>query len=257
VTDILITSFIIVLLIFVRILSAFIAAPVYGHSSIPSVAKIFISFVIAYIIFSAVDTSSIIIEFNVWWFLINILKEVVTGLIIGFSLNLIFYGFNFAGTFIGFDMGLAMAQVLNPVEETTGNVIGQIIYFLALMIFFMIDGHHYLIRALTYSFTIVPLGSYSLTGEVYELLVKYSFAVFVIAVKISAPILVSFFLVHIAEGILAKVIPQMQVFFVTQPLKIGIGFILLIMVIPIYFYVIKNLLGQFEYKLYTLVRAMG
>ena len=74
---------------------------------------------------------------------------------------------------------------------------------------------------------------------------------------LSKSILVSFFLIHIAEGILARMIPQMQVFFVTQPLKIGIGLVLLATLVPVYFYVIKNLLQDFENKLYTLVRTMG
>jgi flagellar biosynthetic protein FliR len=85
---------------------------------------------------------------------------------------------------------------------------------------------------------------------------KYAVSVFVIAIKIAAPVLVSFFLIHIAEGIVARVIPQMQVFFVTQPLKIGLGFAMLAMVIPTYVYVIKSLLRSYEESLYQLIKAM-
>ncbi len=255
--NILVTDFVLVLLIFIRILSAFLSAPIFGHASIPSQVKVFLSFVIAYIIFSITSPANIAVDFNVWWLFFMAIKEMVVGLIIGFSINLVFYGFNFAGTFIGFDMGLAMAQVMNPIEETDGNVIGEIIYFLALMIFFIINGHQYVIRALAFSFQVVPLGEFQLNESLFNLIVNYSGMVFVIAVKIAAPILVSFFLIHIAEGILARMIPQMQVFFVTQPLKIGIGLVLLATLVPVYFYVIKNLLQDFENKLYTLVRTMG
>lgn len=255
--EILVTDFVLILLIFIRVLSAVVATPIYSHISIPSQVKIFISFIIAFIIFSISNPANIAVDFNVWWLFSMAIKEVAIGLIIGFTLNLVFYGFNFAGTFIGFDMGLAMAQVMNPMEETNGNVIGQVIYFLALMIFFIIDGHQYVLRALAFSFKIIPLGELSLKEGLFNLLIKYSAAVFVISVKIAAPILVSFFLIHIAEGILARMIPQMQVFFVTQPLKIGIGFVLLGTILPVYFYVIKNLLEDFENKLYTLVRAMA
>jgi len=152
---------------------------------------------------------------------------------------------------------LAMAQVMNPVEETNGNVIGEVIYFLALMIFFIINGHQYVIRALAFSFQIIPIGEFKASEQLFNLIIKYSSMVFIISIKIAAPILVSFFLIHIAEGILARMIPQMQVFFVTQPLKIGIGFLLLITILPVYFYVIKNLLQDFEDKLYVLVQAMS
>ncbi len=255
--EILVTDFTLILLIFVRITSAFTVTPIFSHEGIPGQVKVFIAFIIAFIIFSITSPANIAIEFNAWWLLGTALKEILAGLIIGFSLNLIFYGINFAGTFIGFDMGLAMAQVMNPIEKTNGNVIGQIIYFLALMIFFMIDGHHYVIRALAFSFEIIPIGEFKGNEVLFELMISLSASVFVIAVKIASPILVSFFLVHIAEGILAKMIPQMQVFFVTQPLKIGVGLILLGSVLPVYFYVIKNLLEDFENKLYTLVRAMS
>lgn len=255
--EILVTDFTLLLLIFVRISSAFVATPIYSHSSIPGQVKVFISFIIAFVVFSISDSSSIAVDFNVWWLFSMAIKEIVVGLIIGFTLNLVFFGFSFAGTFIGFDMGLAMAQVMNPVEKTSGNVIGQVIYFMALMIFFMMNGHQYVIRALTFSFQLIPLGEFKATEALFTIMIKYSSAVFIIAVKIASPILVSFFLVHVAEGILAKMIPQMQVFFVTQPLKIGIGFLLLMAILPIYFYTIKNLLGEFENKLYTLVRAMS
>lgn len=255
--EILVTDFTLILLIFIRITSAFVATPIYSHESIPSQVKIFISFIIAFIVFSISDSASIAVDFNVWWLLGMAIKEMIVGLIIGFTLNLVFYGFSFAGTFIGFDMGLAMAQVMNPIEKTSGNVIGQVIYFLALMIFFMIDGHQYVIRALAYSFQVIPLGEFQANEALFALMIQYSAAVFIIAVKIASPILVSFFLIHIAEGILAKMIPQMQVFFVTQPLKIGIGFLLLMAILPVYFYTIKNLLLEFENKLYTLVKAMS
>ncbi len=255
--EILVTDFVLILLIFIRILSAFVATPIYSHESIPAQVKVFLSFIIAFIIFSITSPANIAIEFNPWWIFSMAIKEIVIGLIIGFSINLVFYGFNFAGTFIGFDMGLAMAQVMNPVEKTNGNVIGQIIYFLALMIFFILNGHQYILRALTFSFKVIPLGNLTFNESLFNLLIKYSASVFIIAVKIAAPVLVSFFLIHIAEGILARMIPQMQVFFVTQPLKIGIGFLLLASILPVYFYVIKNLLEEFENKLYTLVRAMA
>jgi len=255
--NILVTDFVLVFLIFIRIISAFATTPVYSHASIPSQVKVFLSIIIAYIIFSITSPAKIAVDFNVWWLFAMAIKEIIVGLIIGFSLNLVFYGFNFAGTFIGFDMGLAMAQVLNPVEETNGNVIGEIIYFLALMIFFIIDGHQYIIRALTFSFQIIPIGEFKASEELFNLIIKYSSMVFIISIKIAAPILVSFFLIHIAEGILSRMIPQMQVFFVTQPLKIGIGFLLLVTILPVYFYVIKNLLQDFEDKLYVLVQAMS
>ncbi len=254
---ILIFDFIIVLLIFLRILAAFLAAPIFNNAAIPALAKIFLAFVIAYIIFLVRDNSAVKVETSLSWLFINASKEIITGLLIGYSLNLAFYGFSYAGSLIGFDMELSMAQALNPLDNTNTNIIGEVIYMGAILIFFLINGHHYLIRALSYSFTVIPLGKYSISKPVYDLIIKYSAAVFIIAVKISAPFLISFFLINVAEGIIARVIPQMQVFFVVQPLKITIGFVLLIMTTPLMMFAIKNLLKSFEDNLFILVKAMG
>jgi flagellar biosynthetic protein FliR len=255
-STILVTDFVILLLIFVRILSAFIAAPLFSHNAVPAISKIFIAFVVAYVIFSMTDTSKINVEFGTWFLVSNVVKEAIIGLIIGYALNMVFFGISFAGSLIGFDIGLSAAQLLNPFEETQNNVVGEVIYFMAMLIFLLINGHHYLIRALHSSFSLVPLGTYVIEKPILDILMKYAVSVFVIAIKIAAPVLVSFFLIHIAEGIVARVIPQMQVFFVTQPLKIGLGFAMLAMVIPTYVYVIKSLLRSYEESLYQLIKAM-
>lgn len=256
-SNILISDFIIVMLIFVRIISAFSAAPIYNHQAIPAVVKVFISLVISYIIFLSANSPKIQVEINLIWIAVNVLKEVISGLIIGFSINMIFYAVSFAGSLIGFDIGLSMSQVFNPVDGMGSNVIEEMLYFLAILVFFMIDGHHHLIRALVYSFSVIPLGLYTIKRSVYDTFMMMAASVFVIAVKISAPILVSYFLMNVGEGILSRIIPQMQVFFVTYPIKVGIGFLMLASLVPLYVYLIRAYLYDFEERLYSLIRIMG
>jgi flagellar biosynthetic protein FliR len=252
-----IAEFIIVLLIFLRILAAFAASPIFGHQAIPPLVKVFLSLIIAYIVFLTIDKSKIIVEYNMAWIFTNAVKEIVTGLIMGFMLNFVFHGISYAGTIIGFEMGLSMSEVLNPIDNTSENVIGNIFYYASIVLFFLINGHHYIISGLVYSFSAFQIGKFTLSEPVFLLLIKYAGTVFIIAVKIASPIIVSYFLIQIAEGILGKVIPQMQVFFVAQPLVIGIGFTLLISLVPIYLYVIKYLLKGSEDNLMFLIKAMG
>ena len=256
-TGILVTHFLILLFIFIRILAALVTAPLFNNRAIPVMAKIALSLVISYIIFSFIDNSAIKLEFSIWFIIINTIKEVLTGAIIGFSVNLLFHGISFAGTLMGFDIGLSMAQIFNPVDETNNNVIGETYNILAILILILINGHHYIIRGLAYSFTVVPLGTFSLNENIYDYIIKLGSTVFILAVKIASPILVSFFLIHIAEGIMAKTMPQMQVFFVTYPVKIGLGIFLIIASFPLYVYVIKNLLSTYEDELYKLIQMMG
>jgi len=252
-----ILDFIIVILIFIRISTALISSPVFGSKVIPTLPKIFLSIVIAYIVYLTIDRSAISAVPSGYMIIILSIKEAITGLVIGFMLQFVFWGVSYAGTLIGFDMGLTMAEVFNPSADESNNIIGEFLYYGALMIFFIINGHHYIISSLKHSFSVIPLGKFTLTKPVYDLIIVYAASVFVIAVKIASPIMVSFFLIHIAEGIVSRIIPQMQVFFVTQPLKIGIGLLMLAAITPLYLYIIKNLLQDYESKLYNLIEAMG
>lgn len=252
-----ISDFILLLLVFLRISSAIVVAPFLGSRGIPVTVKLFLSLVISYIVYLTIDKSSIPpIDAN-WTLFVFAVKEVLAGLIMGFMLQFVFFAVSYAGILIGFDMMLNMAEVFNPNEDIQSNIIGEMLYFGALMIFILINGHHYLIQSLNYSFKIIQIGSFTVTEPVHLYLVKLAASVFVLAIKIASPILVSFFLVHIAEGIIARMIPQMQVFFVTQPLKLGLGIFLIIITLPLYIYMIKNLLNEYERRLYILINTMG
>lgn len=250
-------EFIIMILIFLRIISAFASAPIFGQKVVPILVKIFLSMIIAYIISFTIDKSNIVVETNLIWLMTNGIKEIITGLIIGFTLNIVFHGISYAGSMIGFGMQFSLATSLNPFDLTNNNDIGQILYYGTVMVFLLINGHHYIISALVYSFSVVHIGKFSVSEPAFQLLLKYTGAVFVIAFKIASPLIVSYFLVYLAEGIMTKVIPQMQIFFISQPLIIGMGFVLLAGLMPIYVYVMKFLLKDYESKLSLLIKAMG
>lgn len=250
-------EFIILFLIFLRISSALVSAPFFGNKVIPVVTKVFISMVISYIIFLSTDHSAIKDTPTGWLLLIYSFKEIITGLIIGFAIHFVFFGVSYAGTLIGFEIGLNLAEVFNPSEEVNSNIIGELLYYSAIMIFLLINGHHYLIKALQQSFNIIGIGMFSFPEPLYQTMVKLAGSVFIIAVKIATPIIVSFFLINIAEGIISRMIPNMQVFFVTQPLKVGLGLLMLGLISPVFIYMIKNLLRDYENQLYVLITSMS
>ena len=166
-------------------------------------------------------------------------------MIIGFAINFIFYGISFAGLILGYEMGLFIAQMFDPTTESNNNVVGQALLIIGILIFIVINGHHYIIHAIAYSFKVLPIGIYAMNDSVEKILVQYSSAIFMLAIKIASPIMISFFLLDIGAGIIARVIPQMNVFFVVQPLKIELGMVLLVFVIPVYVYVIKDILMNY------------
>jgi flagellar biosynthesis protein FliR len=256
-TDILVGDFVIVLFIFLRIISMIVSAPVLSDAAIPTLAKIFFALVLAYISFLTIDKSKIIVDLNLISIAINGTKEVITGFIMGFTLNFVFYGISYAGTLIGWDMGLMFAEVLNPMDETSNNIVGEVIFYVAMLVFLMINGHHYIISAIVASFKVIPLTKFTVSEPLVQLIVRYSFSVFTIAIKIASPIIVAFFLVHLAEGIISRVIPNIQIFFISQPVKIGLGFAFLAALAPIYVFVLKSLLQSYEDKLMEIIKVMS
>ncbi len=256
-TNIMVADFILVVMIFLRVVSAMSVAPIYSNTAVPIQVRVLLSLVIAYMIFMTLDKTNIHVEISLGWMAVNGIKEVLTGVLMGYMVNFVFYGFSFAASLIGFSIGLSMAQAFNPLDELSDNIIGEIYGFIAIMILFVINGHHYIITGLFYSFKTISIGEFSITKSVYDMIIKYSFAIFVIAIKIAAPIMVSFFVVQIAEGIVARMIPQMQVFFVTQPLKIAFGIFILMAALPITVYVMKILLQETESSLLNLIKAIG
>ena len=128
--------------------------------------------VIAHIVFLTIDKSKIIIELNLVSITLSGIREVLTGFIMGYMLNFIFYGISFAGTLIGFDMGLMMAEVMNPMQETSNNVVGEVIYYVSMMIFILINGHHYIIGAVVASFDVIPIAKFSVTLPVVQMMLN-------------------------------------------------------------------------------------
>lgn len=256
-TKILITDFVSVLLISLRVIAVLYSAPFFDSRFIPGSAKVFIGIITAYMIFMIFGPKVKVTEVEFIPLAVLAVKEMITGLIIGFSVNFIFYAINFAGMLIGTDMQLNMASVFNVMEESNSNVIGDLLYYFAVMVFFLINGHHYIIESIAYSFKIIPLGKYTINEASFSILVSQSVVIFILAIKIAAPIMVSFFLITVAESIISRIVPQMQVFFVTQPLKIVLGFIFLMTFVPFFIIFVSGVMSGIQGSLLTLINAMG
>lgn len=256
-TNILVSDFITGLFIFLRITGMIFTAPIFSSRNFPNMAKILLSLIITYILFFLVDEHKFNYDQGLILLAMTGVKEVITGIILGFVVQFVFYAINYAGMLIGFDLGLGMAMAFDSNTEVNTNLMGQVMNTFALLVFVLINGHHYLIRAVGFSFKVIPLGEYVIKGEVIDTLILYSASIFVLAVKMASPIIVSFFLLHIASGIMARVNPQMNVFFVIHPLKMGMGFALISLIAPVYIYIMRNLLENYENKLFEIVQKLG
>jgi len=256
-TEILIKDFLGGVMIFLRIGAMFTIVPVFNNRNIPLLPKLTLALLITYILVYTVDLSPVQYEEGLIFLAIMGIKEIITGLIMGATLRFIFDGIGYAALHIGRDMGLVMLEMFDPSTESQNNMLSILFIMLATIVFILINGHHFIIESLAYSFNVIPLGHYTVNGNVVELIIKYSAMMFILSVKISAPIMVAFFLLHLASGIISRVSPNFQVFFVLLPLKLLLGMALLATILPLYVYVFRTLLINYEDKLLELIKFMN
>ncbi len=243
-------------LILVRFTSMFASAPVFGIKGIPKILKIGLAGVLAMLVFPMVDKFTPEFELNFVNALILTVGEILTGLTIGMVFNFLFSGIELAGEYVGVDMGFSMAQEFDPMFQQQISVIARLKNILAMLFFVLIDGHHFLIEAVVYSFKLLPIGTWSMTSLGINKIIHISASVFVIGIKIAAPAMVTLFLTSVAMGITARAVPQMNIFFVGFPMRIAAGFMSLIVAFPLFFYVFKMLLNSFESDVMYLLKVM-
>ena len=229
------------LLILLRVSALLIVTPIFGHRNYLARAKIGLAFMISLILFPVLSSSPFQVPEGVVPYALMMAREVVMGLVLGFAVLLFFVGVQFAGQLAGLQMGFGIVEVIDPQSTSQISIIGQFLNLLAVLILLAINGHHMILRALVRSFELVPLGRVEVKGAVIQKLILLSSQVFAIAIQISAPVVVALFLISIALGILARTVPQMNVFIVGFPVQLSAGMAVLMLALPL----IYLLLGKF------------
>ncbi len=211
---------------------------------------------LSYVLFSFNIAHTVVLELNLLPLFVLGMKELITGAVIGFSIGIIFGGVRYAGDLISYDMGFSMATMYDPENNASFPVLSELLYLFLLMIFILLNGHHFIIEALISSYIIIPLGTWNISEGAVHQMVVITGQMFVVAVKIAAPVLVSLFIANVSLGILNKAMPQMNIFGVIFSLKIGLGAFVMIATIPVIAFVFKKMLSSFESSIIELMRLM-
>ncbi|MGM9943654.1 MAG: flagellar biosynthetic protein FliR [Lysinibacillus sp.] len=218
----------VLLLIFVRVSAFFVTIPLFSYKTIPSQLKIVLAFALSWMMYYTFSIEAFTINGD---YLLLVLKEAVVGLVLGLVVYIVFSAVQIAGGFIDFQMGFAMANIVDPQTGAQSPLMGQFFNFLLLLVFLAINGHHLVLDGIFYSYQFMPIDQFFPKfgdAESIEYIMKLFVAVFAIAFQMSAPIIATLFLVTLALGITGKTVPQLNIFVVGFPIKIAVGFILLI-----------------------------
>jgi flagellar biosynthetic protein FliR len=222
------------LLVFCRISSFLIVAPIFSSRTIPAPFKVGLAFFISLIVFLTIGFDTSVTADATY--ILAIMREILAGLLIGYTAYIFFTIVQTAGGLMDLQMGFAMANIIDPISGVTAPIMGNLKYMLLMLVFLSINGHHYLLSAIMDSYKWLPLDNKLFQvyygGNITLFLIRTFADTFLLAIQISAPIVVAMLLTDFGLALLARTAPQYNVFVIGIPIKIIIGLAMLVILLP-------------------------
>lgn len=215
------------LVILVRVAGVIAFAPIFGSRTVTRRVKLFLSIAIAYIIYSIHPY----VPLNYTTFLqytAIMLRELMVGVTLGFVSSIALSIIGMAGQFIDREIGFSMVSNFDPGMNTETTITAEFYNMLVMLIMLCSNMHYFILSALADSFELIPVGQVTVDGgRLYDVMLQYMVDYFVIAMRISLPIMISIMLLNVVLGVLAKTAPQMNMFVIGIQLKVFVGFAVL------------------------------
>lgn len=246
---------------FVRVSFLAILFPFFGDNAIPPLVKIFLSFSLSLIMFPFIQSQAGSLPPNIFdssmGIVLIVMKEAMVGFVMGFVAKMFFEALSFAFTYMGMQMGFAMAAAYDHHTEANTPIISQFIMILATLLFLAFDGHHVLIRGMMESFQVVPVGMAAISKHMIAYIMDAGAQVFWIAVKLSSPMALVIFLINIGFGIIAKAVPQINVLVVSFTVNILAGLFVVILTLPVLGVNVNEVFQTMFHRMFEVLKYMS
>lgn len=243
-------------LVFFRTAGILTFAPIYKDESLPIQLKVGLSMLVAFVIYPTIDSSAVTLPTTLGAFVIVVIKEVLLGVIIGFIANLVFSVFFIAGDLIGREIGLQVGSVVDPQLHTESTPLSLLFYLIAALVFLSLNGHHWFIKAISTSYSSIPIGQMNLSAATVNRVVTLFKTFFTAGAVIAGPSIVVLMLALVALGLTSRVAPQVNVFFLAFPIKMLLGFGVIILSLPFLMQTIKMLLVSLQREIPALLATV-
>ena len=214
-----------------RIGAMLLAMPVIGTRLVPTRVKIIITFVLSVLVLPLLPPLPQIEALSLTGFFVSA-QQILIGLSIGFTLQLVIGALMIAGESIAMSMGLGFASMVDPTNGVNVPVISQFFIIIATLLFLALGGHLVLIQLVVSSFETLPISATGINRDGFWSLVAWGSQMFVGALWVAIPALVSMLVITLAMGVMTRAAPQLNIFSVGFPVTMFMGFIVLILVIP-------------------------
>ncbi len=244
------------LMIMVRIASFLFTAPLFGMSGVPNRVKIGLALFLSILLYQILPQETLSYV-DIFGFSVIVIKEAVTGLLLGFAANICTYIVSLAGTFIDQNIGLSMAAEFDPITQQQAAITGNL-YNNFVMLLLLVSGlDHYLIQALAESYELIPVNGQAFQYDsMLNAMVVFMAELFSIAFRITLPVFACIMVTNALLGIMAKVAPQMNMFSVGMQIKIIIGFVILLATVQLLPYIESYIFTEMKKMVVAFVESM-
>lgn len=244
-------------LVLCRIAGLFTALPIFGGRRLPTRIKVVTVLAITLVCLPTLHIARPEMPSDVFGIGLLVIQELMIGLTLAFITQIIFAAVELSGQIIGLQMGFSISSLIDPNMGNQMQIMSVMQSLLASLFFLSLNIHHSFIRAISDSFTIIPLGGWKMNEALLQFLVKSTSDVFILGIRLAAPVMVTLLLTSVVLGIMARAFPQMNVFMVSFPLNIGLGFMVLGMTLLLFFHVLEIAFGTLAGQIATVFRLLG
>ncbi|MBU3111796.1 fused FliR family export protein/FlhB family type III secretion system protein [Clostridium lacusfryxellense] len=228
------------ILVMLRISSFFMSIPIFFPKSAPALVKVGFCAVFTFLIMPGVNYENVNLISTNGTLIIFCISEVVTGLLLGYITKFCFFSAQMAGQFMDFQVGFSMMSMFDPISNENVTLLGTLLYRISMVMFFVVDGHHMLIRAIIDSFNVVEIGKFILAQGTAMMMVKIFIEFFTLGLKIAIPIILIIIITDLSMGLVSRTVPALNVMILGMPIKILVGLSCFALVLPAMINLIVN-----------------
>jgi flagellar biosynthetic protein FliR len=216
------------LLIFARVGTMLMLIPALGERVIPARLRLAFALAFTLVLYPLLASTLPSLPTDIWHMIVLLLHELAVGLILGATARIVVMGTQIAGSVIAFQMGLSLAQAADPTNGgIQGAIVGSFLSFLGITLIFATDLHHVALAAIHDSYMIFSPTTPLMFEDAAQMVIEVVSGAFVVGVQMSAPFIVFGLVFYLGVGLLGRLMPQLQVFFIAMPATISVGLILL------------------------------
>jgi len=215
-------------LVLARISGLMLATPFFSGAAIPRRIKVTLAVAMTLAVFPML-ISYVPPGLTLGSAVSGLIGELAIGLFVGIGITLIFMGIQIGANLVGQQSGMRLGNVFNPLSESSGSLLAQLYFFVAMMVFLSVGGHRAVVRALLESFVTVPLMGFQVNENLLELVVSMCGLSFSIAIRVAGPAILALMLAFMTLGFISRTVPQINILTVGFPVKLAVALLILAM----------------------------